>query len=281
MLLYIIVIVSSSLLLTGINQTQSRLSLVPDQVKCTKNLRYFNEEGQCSNDGCCWTTSESVYSENKENSDSQSFFHSDYGLNECCLSFSEDNYLFRSHTDDLFNISEDFGQGDSNLGPSWCDAEVFDRMILKVSGNAQNMDELFECCDELGKSIDLVDELGSLGMLHEHDEKRKVLSKSAEKVEKAVPITCGITQNTGKKRGRKKVYKAGRTEEEDLQMKRSRNNEACGKYRYSRKRKLEELFKDEQELMKKNKVLRDQCKEMEDEKKLLLNLVLLLKKLKK
>ena len=278
MLLYITVTVSSSLLLTGINQTQSRLSLVPDQIKCTKNLKYFNEEGQCSNDGCCWT-SESVYAENKENSDSQSFFHSDYGLSECCLSFSEDNCLFRSHTDDLFNISEDFGQGDSNLGPSWCNAEVFDRMILKVSGSTQNM-ELFECCEELGKSIDLVDELGSLGMLQEHDEKRKFSSKNAEKVEKAVPITCGITQNTGKKRGRKKVYKA-QTEEEDLQMKRSRNNEACGKYRYSKKRKLEELFKDEKELMKKNKVLKDQCKEMENEKKLLLNLVLLLKKLKK
>lgn len=252
---------------------------MPDQVTCTKNLKYFAEEGQCSNDGCCWTTSESVYLENKENSDSQSFLSSDYEK-ECRLSFSEGNCLFKSHIDDLLNMSEDFGQGDSNLDPSCCNAEIFNRMILKVTGNAQNM-ELFQCYDELGKSIELVDELGSLGVLQESEEKRKLSSKNAEKVEKVVPITCSITQNTGKKRGRKKVYEAGRTEEEDLQMKRSRNNEACGKYRYSKKRKLEELFKDEQELVEKNQVLRDQCKKMENEKKLLLNLVMLLKKLKK
>ena len=98
------------------------------------------------------------------------------------------------------------------------------------------------------------------------------------RTEKASPVTISIEQNTGKKRGRKKIYEPGSTLEEDISMKRARNNKACGKYRISKKERLHQLFEEERALQEANEFLRSKCSKMENEKKLLSNLLLSLLK---
>lgn len=89
---------------------------------------------------------------------------------------------------------------------------------------------------------------------------------------------CSTVQNTGKKRGRKKIYKAGQTLEEDLKMKRDRNNEASKKFRQSKKSKLNEVFEKEKELIGINNGLKERYEKMKREKKILMTILPLLKK---
>ena len=95
-----------------------------------------------------------------------------------------------------------------------------------------------------------------------------------EKVKNAAQVTASLTENTGKKRGRKKIYDSGSCLEEEISLKRARNNEACGKYRTMKKKKLEQLFEEERVLNEDNNRLTEMCKQMEAEKKLLTSLLL-------
>lgn len=88
-------------------------------------------------------------------------------------------------------------------------------------------------------------------------------------------VKASIKENTGKKRGRKKMYTA-RSYVEEMYLKRARNNEACGKYRSMKKKKLEILFEEEKSLNEANRKLKAACKQMENEKNILTKLLLLL-----
>lgn len=90
----------------------------------------------------------------------------------------------------------------------------------------------------------------------------------------AAQVTASIKENTGKKRGRKKIYNAGSCLEEEVYFKRARNNEACGKYRSMKKKRLEMLFDEERALNKVNSSLKAMCEQMETEKRLLTNQLL-------
>ena len=95
-----------------------------------------------------------------------------------------------------------------------------------------------------------------------------------EKSQYPTQVIASIRENTGKKRGRKKIYNSASCLEEEVILKRARNNEACGKYRTMKKKKLEQLFEEEKALNNDNSRLKAMCEQMEDEKKLLTNLML-------
>jgi len=67
-----------------------------------------------------------------------------------------------------------------------------------------------------------------------------------------------------KKRGRKRVYDVLQENGEKHNIKkRERNNEACRKFRKTRKEKLDILFEQESELLQKNLNLKEQIKALD------------------
>ena len=74
-----------------------------------------------------------------------------------------------------------------------------------------------------------------------------------------------VFHSCGKKRGRKKVYQDGNTEEESTQFKRERNNQACKKFRFGRKQREIELFERELNLERQNDELRGKIERMKAE----------------
>ena len=219
-------------------------------------------------------------------------------VNKSVFSEYKENLLesFKDGPPSLGSLSDQsISQNDSPLSsPSSLEATSFDSSDCDVDAN---LDFVWQPSCEIGDTCDIEAEMMDLtlrnipgGGLYSKsdtvlkdgsDGKLDVLKKlnrkqpvPVEKLQYPTQATASIKENTGKKRGRKKIYNNASSLEEELNFKRARNNEACGKYRTMKKRKLEQLFEEEKSLIEDNSRLKTKCEQMEAEKKLLNNLIL-------
>ena len=217
-------------------------------------------------------------------------------VNKNVISEDKENLLesFKDGPSSLGSLSDQgVSQNDSPLSsPSSLEATSFDSSDCDIDANL----DLWQQACEIGDKCDIEAEVmglnlrnipygdlysksdkiqdgsdGILGVLKKPNRKQLV---PVEKLQYPTQVTASIKENTGKKRGRKKIYNNASCLEEELSLKRARNNEACGKYRTVKKKKLKQLFEEEKALIEDNSKLKTKCEQMEAEKKLLKNLIL-------
>eukprot|EP00794_Sanderia_malayensis_P003763 gene3763-4285_t len=165
----------------------------------------------------------------------------------------EEQLLFSEEIQDLI-----LSDGSMNCSKESSDAE--NEMVQKSSGT---------------KQIGEVETINMKNVMSFQSQRRWCNISVEDKVSfgESVPVQCSITQNTGKKRGRKKVYKTCATVEEELKMKRERNNTACKKFREIKKSKENCILEEERKLLNANRKLKTECQKLENEKKLLMTLL--------
>ena len=222
--------------------------------------------------------SESYFAEDKENHDEFS--------KELALSVTSSSNKSTSPSDSPLSSPISFGsfsfdssdcEVEMNLGTVWQQMSELNGMeteVLEYSVGKTLDDTIGSMSDgnlsfKSGKSLE--DDSGGKKCFSEAGGKQFV---SAEKLQYPTQVTATIKENTGKKRGRKKIYNTASCLEEEMVLKRARNNEACGKYRTMKKKKLAQLFEEERALNEDNSRLKSMCEQMEAEKKLLTNFLI-------
>lgn len=225
---------------------------------------------------------ESYFAEDKENYDELS--------KDLALSVASSSNKSTSPSDSP--LSSPFSFGSFSFDSSDCEIEMNLGSVWQQMSEINGLDtEVLE--HSLGKTLDGTMENTSDGSLSSKSGTSlddsggskcfpKAYGKqfvSIEKLQYSTQVTASIKENTGKKRGRKKMYNTASCLEEEMVLKRARNNEACGKYRTMKKKKLTQLFEEERALNEDNIRLKSMCEQMEAEKKLLTDfLVAYLKK---